>query len=310
MTLEQTLKEHPTLLKFTKAQLEAWPDHDLFLAKTFKEYPKDLIETLEDIAILIDSLIEKELPLFTNNYKWMCDRFKEEQLYFHRNKKYRLNTIEEAKEKIYDNDEYMSKYIRGILLSQLFWPNHARAFYFYKTQFLPKNKENYSHLDIGAGHGLFLALTALDPKHGQLEAWDISATSLQETKNTLKTMNITEEINVLEQDVLDDSGIRDRYDSLICSEVLEHTEDPESGLRHILSILKPGGRAFINVPVNSPAPDHLFLWRSTDEVRSLFTEIGFVIEEFEEYPATGISLDRAKRLNLDISCVAILKKPS
>lgn len=38
------------------------------------------------------------------------------------------------------------------------------------------------------------------------------------------------------------------FDAIICSELLEHVENPESVLREIFRILKPEGRVFITVP--------------------------------------------------------------
>jgi 2-polyprenyl-3-methyl-5-hydroxy-6-metoxy-1,4-benzoquinol methylase len=239
----------------------------------------------------------------------MCEEFKAEQLFFHRHHHYRLNTLVEAKLRVYDNAEYMGRYINGILLSQFLWANHARSFHLFGAEFLAKNPPQFKHLDIGSGHGLFLAIAAQNQNFSELHAWDISQSSLEATKKALKTMGVEVNLFVKEQDLLDNSGLHNEFDSVICSEVLEHTENPEAGLKHIYQILKPGGRAYINVPINSPAPDHIFLWRKTDEVRDLFSQCGFEIEQFHEFPASGISLERAKKFDFDISCIGILKKP-
>jgi SAM-dependent methyltransferase len=38
------------------------------------------------------------------------------------------------------------------------------------------------------------------------------------------------------------------FDALVCSEVLEHLADPESTLRKLLALVKPGGRIYASVP--------------------------------------------------------------
>jgi len=94
-------------------------------------------------------LIGERLPEFAADYHWMCDNFKEEQWYFARHKTYRLSTLEDAAREVYTNAPYMSRYVNGILLSQLFWRNHAQAMDVYRTVFLPGNKQGYAHLDVG-----------------------------------------------------------------------------------------------------------------------------------------------------------------
>lgn len=309
MTIRDILKDSPTISLFVDAVLKIDPDHQAYLEKSLGTHTPEVIRVLEELAGYAKRIILDRLPIFAADYIWMCREFKEEQLYFHRHGEYRLKTLLEAKEKVYDNHEYMGRYINGILLSQFLWGNHATSFSLFKTEFLEKNPKNYVHLDIGSGHGLFLVLAAEDKKCGQLNAWDISQSSLAATTKALKQMDISIDLNIREQDLLDNSGVYDQFDSVICSEVLEHTENPEKGLKHIYQILKPGGRAYINVPINSPAPDHIYLWRKTEEVRNLFINCGFQVESFYELPVSGVTVERAKKFNFDISCVGILRKP-
>lgn len=309
MSIRDLLKNSPSILSFVDEVLKIDPDHDGYLEKSLGNHSPQVVANLEILAGFAKRIIQDRLSIFAADYIWMCKEFKEEQLYFHRHGEYRLKTLAQAKEKIYDNDKYMGRYINGILLSQFLWGNHAASFNLFKTEFLRDNPEHYVHLDIGSGHGLFLVLTADDKKCGQLNAWDISKSSLEATTKALKQMDVKIDLHIKEQDLLENSGVYNHFDSIICSEVLEHTEDPEKGLKHIHQILKPGGRAYINVPINSPAPDHIYLWRKTEEVRSLFISCGFQIESFLEFPASGLTVERAKKFNFDISCIGILKKP-
>lgn len=64
----------------------------------------------------------------------------------------------------------------------------------------------------------------------------------------------------------------DRYDFVVCTEVLEHTLQPFDAVENIYSILKPGGLAFVSTPFNfrihGPLPD---CWRFTEYgLRELF----------------------------------------
>ena len=74
------------------------------------------------------------------------------------------------------------------------------------------------------------------------------------------------------------------------------------------SSLPVGGRIFLNVPVNSPAPDHIYLWRNAADLREMIADQRFAIEEFIEFPPTGRTLDQARKQELDVSCVTIAYK--
>jgi hypothetical protein len=102
---------------------------------------------------------------------------------------------------------------------------------------------------------------------------------------------------------------KDAFDIAVISEVLEHLEEPARALGGIRTALRPGGSVFINAPVNSPAPDHIYLWRSTDELLDFVREQGLAIDRVALFPQTGISLERARAKALSISCVIIARKP-
>lgn len=73
----------------------------------------------------------------------------------------------------------------------------------------------------------------------------------------------------------------DRFDALICTEVLEHVNQPFDAVKEIYRILKPGGKVFISTPYNfrihGPLPDN---WRFTIHgLRTLFSKFEDVIIE-------------------------------
>jgi 2-polyprenyl-3-methyl-5-hydroxy-6-metoxy-1,4-benzoquinol methylase len=101
-----------------------------------------------------------------------------------------------------------------------------------------------------------------------------------------------------------------KFDCITFSEVLEHLEDPKGALVKLRSLLKPTGRLFINVPINSPAPDHLYLLRSPEEATDAIQNAGFEIERAEFYPMTNHTLEQARRHNLTISACMIGRPPA
>ena len=66
---------------------------------------------------------------------------------------------------------------------------------------------------------------------------------------------------------------------------------------------------FLNVPVNSPAPDHIFLWHSPEEVVDLVKDCGFEVVDTRFVPATGFTEEEARRRKVTINSLVIAKKP-
>ena len=144
----------PHLLKIIATQLSVWPEHAKYLTARFAEDSPDFRTRSDEIANLVLLLVDDRLGEVCADYRWMCENFLDEELYFRRHKRYRLATFAEANNKVYSNTEYMSRYVNGILLSQLFWHNHAVAMDLFRTRFLPSLPKDFRHVEVGPGHGL------------------------------------------------------------------------------------------------------------------------------------------------------------
>jgi len=48
--------------------------------------------------------------------------------------------------------------------------------------------------------------------------------------------------------------------------------------------LRPGGRLWVNVPINSPAPDHIYLFRTPEEAVDAVQAAGFEVSETAFFP--------------------------
>jgi 2-polyprenyl-3-methyl-5-hydroxy-6-metoxy-1,4-benzoquinol methylase len=305
----ESLKPYASLETVVAAVLETWPDHEPYIEKRFSNNAIDFLERSDEVAQLALAIMGDDIAVYCRDYRWMCERFLDEEIYFRRYKAYRISTFREAYEEIYGNDDYMPNYVRGILISQLMWTPHSRAIDFFRTDFLTNIPDNGSYLEVGPGTGLFLYFAASRDSIDYLEAWDVSASSIAETKATLEVLGVKRDVSIIEQDVLVAPSRHNEFDAAVISEVLEHLEAPDRALRSLHAALKPGGRVFINVPINSPAPDHIYLWRSIEEIRDFVRAQGFEIDAFETFPVTGATIEKAIRRDLSISCVVIGRKP-
>jgi glycosyltransferase involved in cell wall biosynthesis len=87
----------------------------------------------------------------------------------------------------------------------------------------------------------------------------------------------------------DFAGLDAHYDTVFCLNVLEHVTDEAEALRHLRSVLEPGGRAIVLVPQN-PAlygtlDDVLGHQRryTRDSLRTLLTAHGFALEQLLDF---------------------------
>lgn len=118
--------------------------------------------------------------------------------------------------------------------------------------------EPKSLLDVGCGDGKFLQLlrdkVSFAGKNMKMDGIDIS----QEAINLACCLNLGGGVSY---QMLDISGVTDKYDCITCIEVLEHIPDDivPCVIAHIHRCLKPGGVAIICVPsTNIPKLDKHF----------------------------------------------------
>lgn len=301
----------PTLTDIVKRQLSVFPRHELFLKRRFDVAPAEDLMFCEEISKMILKISGEDLPAILEDYRWMCGVFMEEELFFRREGRYRLSTFEEAERTVYSDHVFHQRYLNGHLMTHLWWANHTETLRYFRDVFLPANRQQFRHLEIGPGHGLFLYFAAAAPNAGAIAGWDISPSSIAATRHALLAMGAARPVDLSLVNIFEAAASAGgaRFDSITCSEVLEHLENPPDAMRAIVDLLAPGGRAFICVPVNSPAPDHISLYRSPEEVVGLVSDAGLAIEDTLFALPTGVTLERARKNALTINAVIVARKP-
>jgi 2-polyprenyl-3-methyl-5-hydroxy-6-metoxy-1,4-benzoquinol methylase len=297
----QDLSAYPDLERLVRVQLDVWPDHERFIATRLAQAS---LSFAEEVAGLIGR-IAPSLRDFATDYQWLCGRLYEEELYFRRTGAYRLSRFEDAVREVYANREYMSRYMNAVLLSHLWWENHSRVIEYYSRDFLRALPDDYTHLEVGPGHGLLLYFAARDSRCWQVTGWDVSEASLDATRACLQRLHVTRDVRLVKRNLLDAPTGGERFDSIVISEVCEHLEDPRAALASLRDHLAPKGRLFVNVPVNSPAPDHIYLFSTPEEGVDLVASAGYQIVETRFFPMTGHSEARARKSKSTISCVVV-----
>ncbi|QFT31096.1 Ubiquinone/menaquinone biosynthesis C-methyltransferase UbiE [Labrenzia sp. THAF82] len=141
--------------------------------------------------------------------------------------------------------------------------------------------------DVGTGCGDFAA--ALFEVSGQarsLTLVDPSSTMLQKACRRLRLAG--RQLRSLPVR-LDELTSDKTYDLILGAHVLEHLEDPEHGLRHLLELLKPGGRLVLSVSKPHICQWFIWLrwrhrWYHEDDVCDLLRRAGFQSIEVHRFP--------------------------
>ena len=208
------------------------------------------------------------------DYLKMIKDMRTEGLYFYKHGKYRCDNQYIANEYVYSKPEVMTYYMNALLVSQVMWIHHFNIFMYFQDNLktLFKNHSKPKILDIGPGHGFFSYLVKKEfPDYEKIDIVDISETSLEMTKNIIGFDG--EKIKYYKLDIFeyDDTN---KYDFIVLGEVLEHLDDPKRILIKLSNLLKKGGLLWITTPTNSPALDHVYLFKTKEEVLNLISDAG------------------------------------
>lgn len=249
------------------------------------------------------------IDYIVDSYLLMVKDMFTEQVNFLRTGKYRYSTFSEVNDNVYFNEEYMLRYMVGLALSQFLWPNHRKVFLFFREHVRASRGWNY--LEIGPGHGLFFLEALASGRFGSCEAIDLSRSSLDLTRSLIEFhagQNKTSEVNLMHGNV-SSFKFPCQYDFITLGEVIEHVEAPRELLGVIQRNLSPRGMAYISSCANCPAIDHIYHYRTIDEIRTDVDESGLQVLSEIIISVDDVAEEEwnTKRANLTYACIATKK---
>ncbi len=281
-----------------------------FQNKLLKEWNINENEYLEFENILKFYVAEQGYPLefLADSYSFINTMVMEETYFFERNKKYRFSSFEEVNQRVYQNDTYMKKYMLGLCISDYIWIQHLEILRWFEQDIKNQSElKRNSYLEIGPGLGQYLIKALRYGRFKDYLAVDLSPTSVDQCKKYLAYCGIDDAgYHILQKDFFEFTT-ETKFDYIVMGEVLEHVERPLQMLKKIRSLLNDDGRAFIATVINAPAIDHIYLFRSKEEVLSMAQEAGFLVEDYICITAGGVSMDKAVKYKHAVNIAMILK---
>jgi SAM-dependent methyltransferase len=284
-------------------QLAVFPRHERYLTTRFASSDEADLAISEEIAGLILKTATPSIETACEDYRWLTHALLEGEMYFRRHGKYLLSTTSETMDRVYSDEPSMRRYMNGLLMSHLWWQNHIDALKVFRDVFIAGNKQDFSHLEVGPGHGLFLHLAVGDARCARAEGWDISPGAIAATRASLERLGTSRNATLHLSNLF--AAHDCSFDSIGCSDVLGVLENPSAALEKLSGLLAPGGRLFISAPVNAPAPDQIYVFSTPEKVIEMIESAGLKIIHRHFASATGATLERARRQALTISAIVI-----
>lgn len=240
-------------------------------------------------------------------YRTITDDTLREQIHFRRNGRYRHSTFEDVASSVYFDPEYMLLYMYGLALTLYLWPNHLEIVRYFRGAITDVRGSAY--LEIGPGHGAFFRQAVALGGFQSYLGVDISPTSLDLTQRLLSRQGALpdkRDWQLMLSDFLEFGSDGRRFDAVVMGEVLEHVERPEAFLVRIREVCRPGAFIFVTTAVNAPAVDHIYLFRSVEEVTSMAAKAGLRVVDVLAVPYKGLSMQETTTQQLPINVAMIL----
>jgi 2-polyprenyl-3-methyl-5-hydroxy-6-metoxy-1,4-benzoquinol methylase len=239
-------------------------------------------------------------------YDDLCLEMLREQIRFRKTGVYRLDDADEANATVYSDPPRMRRYLIGLLMTYLFWPNHYELFRLFQRGLVAIEPDRA--LEVGAGHGLFTAELIRQHPSTELTVLDISESSLAVTRTFLSAFDVPpQSIRFELADFMGPAAELGDFDLIVMGEVIEHVNDAASLMRRARELLTPGGRLFLTTCANCPAADHVYYFGSAEDIRALLHETGFSVVEEAVMPAEAVPIERWEAERVTVNYGALLR---
>lgn len=140
------------------------------------------------------------ITLQAEGYLTMVQDVLVQSKFFMENHRYRYNKLSEVEDRVYNNRDYMNKYMLGLTLSNYLWTNHRKMLAWFEALILKTSGKSY--LEIGPGYGQYFLKAIQNESLNEFSVVDLSETSLNGFKSILKYYNADIECNIYHENFL------------------------------------------------------------------------------------------------------------
>lgn len=297
----------PNIRQLAEAVIEQNPTHRHFMQAALAGLSAQEAERLDSY---VSFCLKKgvDVPYLAECYLTIVSDTLREQIFFQKNGHYRHDSFAAVAKDVYFNPDYMSHYMHGLALTAFLWPNHLAMFTFFEKT-LPRDKRG-AYLEIGPGHGYYLMTAMALSGYSAFTGVDISETSIAMTRELIshfsKGRGAGAELRCL--DFLAAELPAEGFDAIVMGEVLEHVEQPELFLRRIHSLAKKDAYIYVTTCINAPAVDHIYLFRTPEQLTEMFKSCGLAIKDQLLCPYQGLTLAESLEKKLAINVAYVLQK--
>jgi 2-polyprenyl-3-methyl-5-hydroxy-6-metoxy-1,4-benzoquinol methylase len=184
---------------------------------------------------------------------------------------------------LYVDDDMMGRrYLLGLYLAQIFWPNHLEKLEYFEREILPLTTDGMRVLEVGTGPGTYGLAVGRAADCAELTLNDISPLSVDLVARiaAVDPVRRPETLHFSTSDFLErDPEGGEPYDLVLFSEIIEHLADPARGLDMLGHLLAPGAIVFFSTATNAAFYDHKVIFETVDEIEALLREHAFEVSD-------------------------------
>tara|TARA_B100001173_G_scaffold185098_1_gene159829 strand:- start:219 stop:1124 length:906 start_codon:yes stop_codon:yes gene_type:complete len=241
-----------------------------------KNWEKDFNTNVE--VLLSAKKINTTEKKIVDGYSNFCSDALMSQAYFEKHLKYELSSYNEVVEKCYSNEDYMNnRYLPGQFIAHFIWPHHYKLMENFQNEILYQIKDDIKlFYEVGVGCGMYSLKTLQNINDVVGIGYDISDYSLNFTKNIIDENKFQSRYSVENYD-LTKRPVEKKADLIISQEVLEHLENPQEFIISLYKSVRNNGWGYITAAINAGHTDHIYLYKSPEEVEKQLLSAGWKI---------------------------------